>query len=150
LNKILTLVDEGKATAYNPEIMDRVVANRLKWRHLKQEQVDGALGFVALQGNYIGKSVLMELPTGELVGPFLVADCGAGKDQAWLDKINFAIDLSYELALKYLPSPRIPLHGVKVWLISDGNDGVAALVNEGVRPYEEVRRELGLSDGEDD
>jgi hypothetical protein len=119
---VLILVATGKATAYREGLMEKVVENRLKWGH-----IDTSLphtGYVALADKkYVGERVLLELPTGEWVGPLLVADCGAMKDQQHLVDIGFAIDLSYPLAVKYLKNPRTPLHGVKVWLISDGNTG---------------------------
>ena len=51
----LTLVDEGKATRYDPVVMDVVIANRPKWKHITPEQVEQAAGFVALQGEHVGE-----------------------------------------------------------------------------------------------
>jgi hypothetical protein len=117
----LVLAASGKATRYNPGVMDIVVKNRLNWGHITQEQVDSAQGFVALRdkGN-IGDRVLLELPDGSFAGPYLVVDCGKATDQEHLDKIGFAVDLSYELAEKHLTNINVPLRDVKVWLFSEG------------------------------
>jgi hypothetical protein len=115
---VLRLVATGKATRYSPGIMDRVVQNRLKWRQLTQEQVDRARGFVALADKaYIGREIVLELPSGEFAGPFLVADCGRAVDQQHLVDIGFAVDLSWELAQRFLTNINMPLHGVRVWLM---------------------------------
>jgi len=117
---LLVLIATGKATAYREGIMDKVVQNRVEWG-----QIDTSLphiGYVALADKkYLGKRVLLELPSGEKVGPLLVADCGREQDQQHLKDIGFAIDLSYELAMKYIKTAEKPLPGVKVWLISVGN-----------------------------
>lgn len=117
----LVLVAVGKATAYGPDTMNRVVENRVGWGQLDLSQ--SHVGYVALADEkYLNSRVLLELPTGEIVGPFLVADCGAEHDQEHLNEIGFGVDLSYELAEKYLEDPRTPLHGVKVWLIEENAD----------------------------
>jgi hypothetical protein len=119
----LLLIASGKATRYNPGVMDRVVENRLGWHQLTQQQVDNALGFVALADKqYIGRYVLIELPTGEMKGPYLVADCGARQDQEHLDGIGFAVDLSYELAQDILTRMDAPRQGVRVWLMGEADD----------------------------
>jgi len=119
----LALVDEGKATRYGPGVMDGVVQNRLKWQQITPEQIQQAAGFVALQKKeYIGRWAWIEWPDGQLTGPYLVTDCGAAQDQDHLDAISFAVDLSYELAVKFgvIDMPR--------W-------GVRVYVQEGVRRY---------------
>lgn len=94
----LTLVDEGKATRYDPGVMDVVIANRLKWKQITPEQVEQAAGFIALQGDHVGEWAWLRWPDGRLLGPYLVVDVGAARDQAHLDEIHFAVDLSAELA----------------------------------------------------
>lgn len=117
----LRLIAEGKATRYRPGLMQTVIANRLKWKHITQGQVDAAAGFVALQDRaYLGRWILVEWPDGTMTGPYLVVDCGREADQAYLDKIEFAVDLSYELAEQHLENINMPLWGVKVWLIEEG------------------------------
>jgi len=114
----LRLVARGKATRYNPGIMDTVVRNRLRWGQITKEQVNRARGFVALADKqYIGREIVLELPSGELAGPFLVVDCGRAVDQVHLQDIGFAVDLSYELAQRFLTNINMPLHGVRVWLM---------------------------------
>jgi hypothetical protein len=117
----LRLVAAGKATRYNPGIMDTVVRNRLRWGHVTQEQVDRARGFVALADKaFIGREIVLELPNGELAGPFLGVDCGRDVDQAHLQEIGFAVDLSWELAQRFLTNINMPLHGVRVWIMEPG------------------------------
>lgn len=116
----LILIASGKATRYNPGVMDVVVQNRLKWKQITAAQVAEVQGFVALADKkHIGQKVLIELPDGEFVGPFLVVDCGQAAHQAYLKRIGFAVDLSYELGKKYLEHIDRPLWGVKVWLMRD-------------------------------
>lgn len=115
----LILIASGKATSYSPGVMDSVVQNRIRWGQLDITQPH--VGYVALKDKrYIGERVLLEFPGGAIEGPFLVADCGAEEDHELLDYKRFAVDLSYELAVKY-GAVRAPVWGVKVWLISDGN-----------------------------
>ena len=116
----LQLIDEGKATHYNPGVMDTVVQNRLKWGQITQEQVDSAVGFVATQTDeYIGRTVIIDFGHGLVAGPFLVVDCGQKGHQAHLDRINFAVDLQWEWAW-FLRSVNMPVQGVKVYLVGDG------------------------------
>ena len=113
----LILIAEGKATRYNPGVMDQVVANRLQWRQITPEQVNRAEGFIALADRrHLGRMAWIEWPSGEVSGPFLVVDCGAEKDLERLRQIGFAVDLSYELAERYLERMDAPLRGVKVYL----------------------------------
>lgn len=113
----LQLIDEGKATHYNPGIMDDVVQNRLKWKQITQEQVDSAVGFVATQTDeWIGRQVILDFGHGLVAGPFLVVDCGQKGHQAWLDRINFAVDLQWEWAW-FLRTVGMPLKNVKVYLV---------------------------------
>jgi len=116
---ILTLIASGKATSYSPGKMDVAVANRVKWKQIDITQPH--IGYVALADKqYIGQRVLLEFPGGSFEGPFIVADCGQAGHQEHLKKIDFAVDLSHELAVKYGVVKK-PLYGVKVWLISVGN-----------------------------
>lgn len=116
---VLILIASGKATSYNPGRMDITVQKRIKWGHI--DITKPHLGYVAVADKkYLGETVLLELPGGAIEGPFLVADCGAEHDQEALKKNRFAVDLSYELAIKY-GAVKKPLYGVKVWLVSDGN-----------------------------
>ncbi len=107
-------IDEGCATRYNPGVMDEVVANRVLWR-----QLDLSLphdGYIGLQlCEYVGTIVHLSLPDGRTTGPLLVADCGAEAHQNYLDSIDFAVDLSWELAVRYGVIDA-PLYGVTVWL----------------------------------
>jgi hypothetical protein len=115
----LIIIASGKATSYNPGVMDGVVANRVKWKHIDITQPH--IGYVALQDKrYLGKRIFLEFPGGYFEGPFLVADCGKESDQEHLNEIDFSVDLSYELAVRYGVVKK-PLWGVKVWLVSDGN-----------------------------
>jgi len=108
----------GKATRYDPGLMQQVVQNRIKWGQLNPNQGGRYLGYVAVYDcALIGESVVLELPGGVYSGPHLVADCGAVHDQEYLDSIDFAVDLSYPLAQR-LGAIDAPIEGVKVWLIS--------------------------------
>jgi len=49
----------------------------------------------------------------------LVADCGAAHDQAYLEEIGFAVDLSWELAVRYGVIDDV-VDGVRVWPIDPG------------------------------
>jgi hypothetical protein len=118
----LVLIAEGKATRYNPGVMDRVVANRLLWRHITREQVKAAAGFVAVADKrHLGRMVYIEWPDGRKTGPYLVVDCGRARDQEHLRKIGFAVDLSYELAEQFLEDINMPRQGVRVWLLDSEN-----------------------------
>jgi hypothetical protein len=112
----LTLIPiaEGKATRYNPGIMERVVANRVRWKQLDLSQAHA--GYIALADpQHLGKLAWIGWPDGRLTGPYLVADCGAQKDQDYLKAIGFAVDLSWELAQQFHVTNR-PLPGVTVYL----------------------------------
>lgn len=113
----LELVAEGKATHYDKHIMRQVVERRVEWGQLDLSQPH--IGQVALadpEWVYLNRRVLLELPTGAVLGPFLVADVGKEKDQEHLKKIGFAVDLSYKWAER-LDTLWMPLKGVKVWLL---------------------------------
>jgi hypothetical protein len=114
LTTILTPVADGKATRYNPGVMDRVVANRVRWNHIDLSKPHA--GYIALaDADYIGEQAWIQWPDGRLTGPYLVADCGANRDQAYLKKIGFAVDLSWELAVKFGVIDK-PMPGVRVFI----------------------------------
>jgi len=93
-------VAEGRATRYAPGVMEQVVDNRLKWGQLNLSQFHD--GYVAVRDcRYLDERIWLEWPDGKLSGPHLVADCGAAHDQAYLEEIGFAVDLSWELAVRY-------------------------------------------------
>lgn len=95
----LVPVDSGVATTYHSGRMDEVVENRVRWGHLDPATFARHKGFIALQDcAYRGKTVWVRLDDGFLAGPYLVADCGRGPDQAWLDSINFAVDVPPPIA----------------------------------------------------
>ena len=116
----LTPVAEGKATRYNPGVMDEVVNNRIKWGQL--DLTAPHRGYVALADcDYIGETVFLKVPERGLAGPYLVADCGAQHDQRHLQSIDFAVDLSWEVAQE-LDVIGAPLYGVTVYQINGGKD----------------------------
>lgn len=116
----LRLIASGKATRYREGLMQKVVENRLRWKHLTEAQVAAAAGFVAVADKaYLGRTVYVEWPDGTMTGPYLVADCGAEQDQAYLQRIGFAVDLSWELAGLYLERMDRPRKGVRVWLLDE-------------------------------
>lgn len=125
----LTQVDAGKATRYAPGRMDQVIANRVKWQQLDPSTFGRYRGFVALQDcRHRGKVAWLRLDDGRIVGPYLVADCGAKHDQAWLDKINFAVDLSHELAEELgLPQSEVTVY-VETGRVVYGDGAAVALV----------------------
>ena len=107
----------GKATRYNANVMEQVVANRIKWGHIDPTVYHD--GYVAVADcRFIAGCVYLQLPDGRISGPHLVADCGAAHDQQHLIDIGFAVDLSYELA-KTLGVIDKPLENVTVWLCED-------------------------------
>jgi len=110
------LIAEGKATHYCqdcPRAMHNVIPNRWKWDQVELSHTD--VGYVALADcGRLGERVVIELPDGRLIGPLLVADCGATKDQEHLEKIGFAVDLSWELAVE-LDTVYDVIHGVRVY-----------------------------------
>ncbi len=116
----LRLIATGKATRYREGLMQKVVENRLRWRHVTAAQVAAAAGFVAVaDAGYLGRTVYVEWPDGTMTGPYLVADCGAEQDQGHLQRIGFAVDLSWELAQLYLERMDMPRRGVRVWLVEE-------------------------------
>lgn len=113
----LELIDEGIATAYNKGVMEQVVQNRLRYKHVTQEQVDAAIGFVATQDKqYIGDWVVIDFGHGLWGGPYLVTDCGQAGHQEQLDKKDFAVDLEYKLAKRLRRLDR-PMSNVKVYRV---------------------------------
>jgi hypothetical protein len=111
-------VAQGKATRYNPGVMDAVIGNRIRWGQLDVGQPNR--GYVALADcGYLNQRVVIELPDGSFTGPYLVADCGAEQDQEHLQEIGFAVDLSWEVAQDLGVMDR-PLRGVKVYRFSGG------------------------------
>lgn len=123
-SETMILIAKGKATHYNPGLMDLVLANRIRWGHLTpQHLAQPHIGYVALRDAcHIGSLVWMRFlgtvkpddVEQDWAGPFLVIDCGAVKDYEYLDRIGFAIDLSYELAVRYNTVGR-PIQNVQVW-----------------------------------
>ena len=114
---LLQPIPSGKATHYREGLMDRVVANRVRWGQLDLSLAH--VGYVALADKrWIGRRVILQTPDGQLYGPLLVSDCGQAAHQQWLRDIGFAVDLSYELA-EALDTVGKPLRGVKVSLWSD-------------------------------
>jgi len=108
------LIADGKATHYSPHLMDQVVANRIEWGQLDLSQPHA--GYVAVADcKYLNRLVVLDVPGYGFLGPLLVADCGATHDQEHLRQINFAVDLSWELAER-INSVNTPRCGVKVYL----------------------------------
>ena len=60
---LLSPIDEGCATRYNPGVMDEVVANRVGWRQLDLTQPHG--GYVGLQScEHLNRIVFITLEDG--------------------------------------------------------------------------------------
>lgn len=110
---LAALVATGMATRYAPGVMDQVVANRQQWGQLLGE-TRPADCVALLSCEWLGHEVWLELPDGRIHGPLLVVDCAAAQDQERLEQLGFAVDLSYELAVK-LGVLDAPLRGVMVW-----------------------------------
>jgi len=112
----MILVAKGKATHYSAGVMQVVLHNRIRWKHITPQQLTRPhLGYVALrEAKYLGSQVWLVINDETWHGPFLVVDCAALNDYPHLDKIGFAIDLSYELALKYNTVGK-PIQNVQVW-----------------------------------
>jgi len=92
-------VDAGVATTYAPGVMETVIENRVAWGQLDPDTFGQYRGFVALQScDLLGRTAWLYLDDGRLVGPYLVADCGKKSHQAELDAMDFAVDLSHEVA----------------------------------------------------
>lgn len=107
------LLAAGLATFYAPGVMEPVVANRVAWGHVDLSVPHE--GYVALlNASDLGRTVWLELPDGTVSGPHLVVDCASGKDYGRLQRLGWAVDLSWELA-QALGMPNGPLAGVKVW-----------------------------------
>lgn len=107
-------VAQGKATRYNPGIMDRVVNNRIRWKHI-DPSIPHA-GYIALADPcHLGELAWIQWPDGQLTGPYMVADCGAKQDQEHLKEIHFAVDLSWELAQEFGVIDK-PLYGITVYI----------------------------------
>ena len=116
---LLVLIAKGKATRYDPGVMLEVVANRVAWGQLDPAR-RGYRGFVAVADcEYVGETVWLQLPDGEFVGPYLVADCGRACDQERLARIHFAVDLSWRVAL-HLGVVDRPMDNVKVYMATEG------------------------------
>lgn len=112
---MLAPVAEGKATRYDPGVMDAVVANRVAWGQIDTNQLHG--GYVALtESAYIGDRAWILWPDGNMTGPYIVADCAAAHDIPRLKQIDFAVDVSYEIAQKHFSNVDAPEQGVKVYI----------------------------------
>ena len=107
-----TLIVSGLATRYSPDLMDQVVANRVRWGQL--EPGTDPARCVALLDCSLGNEVWLEMPGGRIAGPFVVADCAQENHRTGLIASGWAVDLSYELAMELGVMDR-PLAGVKVW-----------------------------------
>jgi len=70
------LIADGRATHYSPHLMDQVVANRVEWGQLDLSQPHA--GYVAVADcKYLNRLVVLDVPEYGVLGPLLVADCGA-------------------------------------------------------------------------
>ncbi len=107
-----SIVASGSATRYDPHVMDAVVANRVMYG-----QVDPSLahkGYLGLLDcEHLGRLVWLE-QGGRIDGPYMVADCAADKDRARLVMLDFAVDLSWELAQDWNVIDG-PVSGFRVW-----------------------------------
>ena len=107
------LLATGIATHYDPGVMDGTVARRQAWGHIQTGQ--GEVGYAAMLDRAdIGRTVWLLHPNGTVVGPVLIADCGAKKDRRRLQQIGFAVDLSFELAVEF-GSVGSPIKNFEVW-----------------------------------
>ena len=93
--------------------MEEVVENRVRWGQI--DLAGGYEGFVALlECEHLNRLVLVSMPDGEMfVGK--VADCAAAQDREMLIGRNFAVDLSWPLAVKYGVVDNV-VEGVSVYL----------------------------------
>ena len=107
------LIASGQATFYAPGVMDTVIDNRVSWGQLPP-QVRAAEAVALLDPDWIGKNVWVELPGGEVYGPLIVADCAAAHDRERLQRIGWAVDINYTLAMR-LGIIDGPMWGVRVW-----------------------------------
>lgn len=108
---------EGKATRYDPGLMDSVAARRERWGQLDPDVFH--LGYVALgECDHVGSLAWIRWPDcpsgayqdsrdgqcrgdGRLTGPYMVADCGNAAHRALQEANGFAVDLSWPLALQF-------------------------------------------------
>lgn len=92
LTATLAILASGNATYVDARHTPEVVARRLAYG-----DIDITLphsGYAALlEPGHIGRLVTVACPSGVVVGPLLVIDCGASHDREYLDGINFAVDL---------------------------------------------------------
>ena len=92
----------GLATRYDPMTMDAVVANRILYGQIPdQDEQPWHKGYVALLDcDHLGRLVWLE--QGDRVdGPYLVADCAAAQDRDRLMGLGWAVDLSWEVAVEW-------------------------------------------------
>jgi hypothetical protein len=106
------LLASGRATRYDPDVMQPVVANRIRW-HQIDPNVEHK-GYVALLDfTDVGRLVWLE-HDGRIDGPYMVADCASLQDQARLKRLGWAVDLSWEVAVDWGVVDG-PLGGFRVW-----------------------------------
>lgn len=102
----------GFATYYGKGIFPKVVANRIRWGHITEDQCPECIGYAAmLWPNDIGRVVCIEIDdavTGTwLFGPLLVVDSAAAHHRKTLIDGDWVIDLDYPLwkALRFWNAP---------------------------------------------
>jgi len=103
-----TILASGIATRYDEGLMDVVVAKRILFGQIPENQ-PAHKGYVALLDcEHLGRLVWLERRTpqryGEIVkidGPYLVADCTATRDRDRLKRLGWAVDLSWEVAQEW-------------------------------------------------
>ena len=90
----------GVATFYAPNVMDRVVKNRISWGQLPEDIVGP---FVAVRDcDKIGRKAWIRWEArGTLEGPFIVADCANPADWSYLSRIRFAVDVEWSIAERH-------------------------------------------------
>ena len=99
---------DGKATYYGPGVMEQVAANR-------DMDLDGAIGFVALnRAGDLSRLVWLER-NGIVAGPYRVADCAQeGAHYEERERRGLIVEVSWEQGQRWKMRGPVP---VRVWLI---------------------------------
>jgi len=87
----------GVATYYNDGIFLEVVENMIRWNRIARDECSECLGYVAmLWSSDIGRRVCVDIGD-RVMGPYLIVDSAAKKDQNRLIDRGWVIDVQYSV-----------------------------------------------------
>jgi hypothetical protein len=113
-----SLLAEGNAVFIADDLQAEVVQNRVKWRQVDLDP--RAVGYVGLRDcGFLGQLVSIEWPDGRS-GPLQVVDCAQSSHLDYLDRIEFAVEVSES---EWRSQARVGERGgawVRVWAMQEG------------------------------